>query len=133
MRAIEIAGYEGYLVTDDGRVFALPNRIHHGKWLKLALKKGYPFVCLCVGPVVKQFTVHRLVASAFIPNPLNLPQINHKNGIKTDNRAENLEWCTAAQNKQHSWDIGTTTVTPAKRAASRRNAYHMLELRKALL
>src|SRR3990167_8090173 len=51
-------------------------------------------------------SVHRIIASTFIPNPLQLPQVNHKNGIKTDNRIENLEWCTQSQNIRHSYSMG---------------------------
>jgi hypothetical protein len=64
--------------------------------------RGYPRVNL--GGEVR--FVHRIVALAFLPNPDGLPQINHKNGVKTDNRPENLEWCTNQQNRDHAVATG---------------------------
>ena len=61
-------------------------------------QNGYYQVSLKVHGKVQRFKIHRLVAMAFIPNPRNLPQINLKNEIKTDNRVENLEWCTQKYN-----------------------------------
>lgn len=66
----------------------------------------YKRVWLCNKGFSKRVSVHRLVASLFIQNPLNLPQVNHINGIRTDNRVENLEWCTSEHNNKHAVTLG---------------------------
>ena len=88
-------GFPGYQVSNAGRVCS--NR----GILKQDFVKGYFRVRLYRDCKVFRIFVHRLVALAFIPNPDGLPQINHKNEIKTDNRAENLEWCTAKYNMNY--------------------------------
>lgn len=96
----DIKGYEGlYQVSNLGRV----KSFYNGKEqiMKGAKRRGYPSVKLTKDKKEKWWTIHRLVAEAFIPNPDNLPMINHKNEIKTDNRVENLEWCTAKYNTNY--------------------------------
>lgn len=80
-----------YMVCDDGSVYSIRSK----KIIKPNHDKhGYLYYVLCVGSVRKTVKAHRLVASAFIPNPDEKPTVNHRNGIRDDNRAENLEWAT---------------------------------------
>ena len=67
--------------------------------------KGYKSVLIRDNGVERTVFVHRIIATAFIPNPENKPQVNHKNGIKTDNRPSNLEWCTNQENCLHKVNI----------------------------
>lgn len=68
-------------------------------------RKGYIRVQLRLNSSSKYYSVHRFVAKHFIPNPNNLPEVNHLLGIKADNRASQLEWCTRSHNKMHSYQI----------------------------
>lgn len=75
------------------------------KILKLHKRGNYLFVTLSKNNKGKMFSVHRLVAIMFIPNPLGKPEVNHKWGIKTDNRASELEWNTTSENIKHSYKM----------------------------
>lgn len=92
-----IDGYEGYLVSDDGRVWSSKRGIE----LAQEEKKGYLNVYLYNRDGRKFIGVHRLVAIAFIPNPDNLPEVNHKDENPMNNRVDNLEWCTAKYNSNY--------------------------------
>jgi len=92
-----------YIVTKTGRVFSLTGQYKNREMKKHLHTGGYHTVGLCGRRHTTRY-VHRLVAQAFIPNPDSLPEVNHKNGIKTDNRVENLEWVTRAQNQKHCLD-----------------------------
>lgn len=104
-----VVGYEGlYQISNFGRVKSFQNGIL--KILKPALSKhGYPFATLSKNGKSKIFKIHRLVALTFIPNPMNLPEVNHKFGNKLDCYYENLEWVTSAENIRHALKTGLQT------------------------
>lgn len=100
-----VPGYEEYYeVSNIGRVKKIKGanagRIFIGAF------DDYMFTTLTKDKKAKFFYIHRLVAMAFLPNPENKRTVNHINGIKTDNRVENLEWATNSENLQHAWDTG---------------------------
>lgn len=98
-----VNGYEGiYEVSDQGRV----RNVKRDRLRKPSNIRGYQAVPLCKGGKNRMKLLHRLVAEAFIPNHENKPQVNHINGNKADNRAENLEWVTPQENLRHAWETG---------------------------
>lgn len=110
----DIVGYGDYKISNTGRIIRkgmVIQRKNYGDFyspqeeLKLSKDKdGYLKTALRKDGKRKYLRVHRLVATTFIPNPNNLPVVNHINGIKNDNRVENLEWCTVSQNTRHAFD-----------------------------
>lgn len=116
----DVVGYEGlYDVSNWGRVRSWidnhGNRRTEPKILKpipIKTRGGYFTVGLCKNGWQKNFKVHRLVAEAFLPNPLNLPQINHKDECKTNNCVWNLEWCDCKYNQNYG--TRNTRVSKAK-------------------
>jgi len=121
----DVVGYEGsYSVSNMGVVKSLPRTIIrkddvstklNGKVLNYNInRKGYLMVKISINANSRYMTVHRLVAIAFIPNPNNHPQVNHIDGVKTNNFVNNLEWCTNEYNMQHAIENGLMNFDSAK-------------------
>jgi hypothetical protein len=113
----DIEGYEGlYQISNLGIVKSLSRVIYdkNGKYRNVKERilkpsvtgKDYLFVGLHKDAIIEQLYVHRLVGIHFIPNPENLPEINHNDGIKSHCYESNLEWCTHQENIDHAWENG---------------------------
>lgn len=117
----DIPGYEGrYAITEDGKVWSYPRKskwgtqlwTSKGRFLTSSLDVvGYMAVGLS-GKRSKTHRIHRLLAMTFIPNPENKKTVNHINGIKADNRLENLEWATYLENNKHARRMGLNKSRP---------------------
>ena len=110
-----IEGHEGlYMVSNLGRVMSVPTVSQRGghKYRKPGMEikpqdngRGYKFVALYKDGSQLLMTVHRLVASAFLENPEEKPDVNHKDGDKANNKVDNLEWVTKSENMRHASEI----------------------------
>ncbi len=129
-----------YEVSNLGNVRSV-NRFVYNKTQKGRLmnrhkiNSGYFIVCLSKDNKVKGRTIHRLVAKAFCGKPEGKDFVNHKNGIKTDNRAENLEWCTKSENAIHAFKTGLKKVSPKSIEATikRNQTTHCVKVRQLTL
>lgn len=108
----EIPGLNGrYFASHDGRIWSAKRRSFRNPSTQ---RGGYLTITIRHEETKETITlsVHRLVALAWIPNPDDKPQVNHKDGKKQNNSVANLEWCTAQQNSQHAWETGLVRMTP---------------------
>ena len=118
----DIPDYEGYYqVSNFSRVKSLNRYINLNNIIKkikerilkqfvYKSKNSYTSVIFSKNGIHKRYSVHRLVAFAFIENFKNKPHINHKNSVKYDNRVENLEWCTPLENMKHAYDNNLVNI-----------------------
>jgi hypothetical protein len=137
----DIKGYEGYYqVSNKGRVISLTRKTTNGRTVNTKILKAYEgnhgYLCLDLykNNLKRQFAVHRLVAEAFISNPKNKPQVNHKKGNKLDNYADKLEWATVKENIYHAFNVlGRTVAVGEKNGRSKLTEKQVLEIRGSKL
>ena len=127
----DIEGYEKYQISNYGRV---KNTNYRNKgYAKITNsnfdKNKYLLISLVIGKIIYTKKVHRLVAQAFIPNLENKETVNHINGIKTDNRVENLEWCTVKENNQHAFDNMLNNRKGVEVLSSKLLEKHVIQIR----
>jgi len=127
----DIKNYEGlYAITKDGQIWSYPNssRNPSGMWLKPTKYKTKRIVvkdyrtlrvCLWKNKQMRSFSIHRLVAGTYIPNPENKLQVNHKDGNSLNNHVDNLEWVTGSENMQHASGNGLLVQYTEKQCKNR--------------
>lgn len=124
--ARDIPGFPNYLITRCGNVVNKRTK----RILKNSINKdGYAKIRLSDSQKKKSYSVHRLVGMAFIKNPNNLPQINHLDGNKKNNKVTNLEWCDQSENSKHSFRIGLQSNVGIKNPAAKLNEQQVREIR----
>lgn len=127
-----IKGYDVYQISSLGRVKSFKNPLNP-KIISCRHKKdGYMDVGLYGGLCKKRFRIHRLVAEAFIPNPENKKEVNHKDGNRKNNSVDNLEWATTSENVKHSYQV-LKRASPLKGRATRAKPVNQISLSGILI
>lgn len=96
--------FPGYEISNTGRIYTTKRFKHRKELTPYCKPNGYLQIKLSNDGVKHHEYIHRLVAQAFLPNPDNLPEVNHIDGNKLNNNVENLEWCSRLDNMQHYFD-----------------------------
>jgi hypothetical protein len=125
----DVKDYEGlYFLNENGNIFSYPKKTRKGIREIFPMKVGFGYmqIDLCKNGKIKRHLVHRLMAKTFIKNECNKEQVNHINGIKNDNRLENLEWNTRSENQLHSIRLGLRTTVGEKNSQSKINSEQVL-------
>lgn len=130
-----VVGYEGlYEVSIYGEI----KSIKKSKLLKPRLSTGYAMVALWNNGLRKDLKIHRLVAIAYIKNPMNKPQVNHIDGNKLNNELSNLEWVTNSENLKHAYKNGLITISNRKRqiiaaAVSKAHSKKVMDIKTGII
>jgi len=133
-RWLPVKGSDGsYEISSFGKVKSLPRKYKRKKiiFLKPAFGKDMGLnVVLCKNCVCKTTKVHRIVATTFIPNPENKPEVNHIDGNRANNRVENLEWCTRSENEKHAYRINLKNRVGQNNPRSKLTTENIKKIRK---
>ena len=122
----DIAGYEGlYQISSHGNVRSVPRKgTRGGAVLASYGSSGYLQTHLCRDGIAKTFQVHRIVATHFLENPYELPEVNHKDENKTNNHADNLEWCDRIYNQNFGTAIERMVANHNYAESAKKSAAH---------
>lgn len=120
----QISKYLNYYITKNGDVYRNDKRMSPS-----ISNQGYYRISLSNNNIKKTYSVHGLVAEAFIPNPNNYPFINHKDGNKLNNNDWNLEWCTNSQNLKHAYKLGLKSAIGVNNGRSKLTNEQVLQIK----